>query len=98
MEEKQLLTEEEKQNLTVGGYHFRTKEDAVLAKIEQQKIEYIEQRLHYDRPESVLAVYQKAIENRYCNTADSSQYKLQQKDQGTGGTRKKKNSAGETKG
>lgn len=74
MEEKQLLTEEEKQNLTVGGYHFRTKEDAVLAKIEQQKIEYIEQRLHYDRPESVLAVYQKAIENQTFQTPIGIKY------------------------
>lgn len=74
MEAKQLLTEEEKQTLTVGGYHFKTQEDAGLAKLEQQKIEYIEKRLNYDRPESVLAVYEKAIENRTFQTPVGIKY------------------------
>lgn len=74
MEDRQLLTEEEKQTLTVGGYHFKTQEDAGLAKLEQQKIEYIEKRLNYDRPESVLAVYEKAIENRTFQTPVGIKY------------------------
>jgi len=74
MEAEQILTEEEKQTLTVGGYHFKTKEDAELARLEQQKIDYIEKRLNYDRPESVLAVYEKAIENRTFQTPVGIKY------------------------
>lgn len=53
---------EENQNLTVEGYIFRTTEDAKLAKLEAQKIAYIEQRINYNRADSVLAVYKKAVE------------------------------------
>ncbi len=74
MEVEQLLTEEEKRTLTVGGYYFKTAEDAGLAKLEQQKIEYIEKRLHYDRPEDVLAVYEKAVENRTFQTPVGIKY------------------------
>lgn len=74
MEAEQLLTEEENKSLTVGGYHFKTKEDAALAKLEQQKIDYIEKRLNYDRPESVLAVYEKAIENQTFQTPVGIKY------------------------
>lgn len=74
MEVEQLLTEEEKRTLTVGGYHFKTAEDAGLAKLERQKIEYIEKRLNYDRPEDVLAVYGKAVENRTFQTPVGIKY------------------------
>ena len=74
MEAEQLLTAEEKKSLTVGGYHFKTKEDAILAKLEQQKIEYIEKRINYNRPESVLAVYEKAIENQTFQTPVGLKY------------------------
>lgn len=74
MEAEQLLTAEEHKSLIVGGYHFKTKEDAALAKLEQQKIEYIEKRLNYDRPESVLAVYEKAIENQTFQTPVGIKY------------------------
>lgn len=74
MEVEQLLTEEEKRTLTVGGYNFKTAEDAGLAKLEQQKIDYIEKRLNYDRPEDVLAVYEKAVENRTFQTPVGIKY------------------------
>ena len=53
---------EENQNLTVKGYTFRTSEDAKLAELEAQKIDYIEKRMNYHRAENVLAVYKKAVE------------------------------------
>lgn len=52
----------ENKSLTVEGYTFRTTEDAKLAQLEAQKIEFIERRMNYNRAESVLAVYKKAIE------------------------------------
>lgn len=59
---------EEKQNLTVEGYHFRTEEDAKLARVEAQKVAYIEKRINYSKPASVLAIYKKALEEKTFHT------------------------------
>lgn len=58
----------DEQILTVRGYSFRTEEDAKLARKESQKIDFIEQRLNYNRPESVLAVYKKVLEEKTFQT------------------------------
>lgn len=61
-------------DLTVSGYTFRTEEDAKLAKLEEQKVDYIEQRLNYNRPEKVLAVYRKALEEKTFQTPIGTGY------------------------
>ena len=65
---------EENSNLTVEGYTFKTEEDAKLAKLEAQKIAYIEQRINYRRADNVLAVYKKAVEERIFQTPVGIRY------------------------
>lgn len=57
-----------KNELTVDGFLFGTKEDAALAKQEKEKIAYIESRLDYGKVENVEAIYRKALENRVFQT------------------------------
>ena len=65
---------ERKEEWEVGGFQFRTKEDAELAKTELDKITFLEKRLRYDDPESILTIYNKAIENGICQTPVGFQY------------------------
>lgn len=46
------------------GYSFYTERDAALTKAEQRKVDYLEARIDYDNPESILRIYKKAIEER----------------------------------
>lgn len=46
------------------GYSFYTERDAALAESERRKVEYLEARLDYHQPESILRIYKKAIEER----------------------------------
>lgn len=46
------------------GYSFLSEKDAALAENERRKIDYLESRLDYDHPETILRVYNKAIEER----------------------------------
>lgn len=55
-------------NLSVGGYQFYTEKDAQLAAAERKKIEYLEARIDYSRPDSILLVYEKAIHERLFKT------------------------------
>ncbi len=57
-----------KEEKTVAGFLFGTKEDADLARQEEEKIAYIESRLHYEKTENVEAVYRKALENKVFQT------------------------------
>lgn len=56
------------QNNVVAGFSFSTEKDAALAAQEQKKIEYLEERIHYDNPSEILNVYQKAIRERIFKT------------------------------
>lgn len=58
----------------VGGFLFGSKTDAELARTEQEKIIYMEKRMQYDHPESVLTIYNRAIENRIFQTPVGFQY------------------------
>lgn len=60
--------------LEVDGYLFSQKEDAQTALQEQKKIEYLEKRLNFDRPEQVFSVYRKAIEERIFKTPVGIEY------------------------
>ncbi len=61
-------------NLSVGGYRFYTEKDAQLAAEELKKIEYLEARIDYSRPDSILTVYEKTIHERIFKTPVGMQY------------------------
>ncbi|MDE5590676.1 MAG: hypothetical protein K2J60_16305 [Acetatifactor sp.] len=61
-------------NLSVGGYRFYTEKDAQLAATELKKIEYLEARIDYSRPDSILMVYEKTIHERIFKTPVGLQY------------------------
>lgn len=61
-------------NLSVGGYRFYTEKDAQLAATELRKIEYLEARIDYSRPDSILMVYEKTIHERIFRTPVGLQY------------------------
>lgn len=50
--------------MIVGGYKFATVADAETARMEEKKVENLEQHLDYRKPQNVLLVYNKAIENK----------------------------------
>ena len=54
--------------MEAGGFSFYTDSDARLAEAEQRKIEYLEARIDYTRPESILHVYDKAIDEQLFKT------------------------------
>lgn len=60
--------------LSVGGYQFFTEDDARIAAAELKKIEYLESRIDYSRPESILMVYEKTIHERIFKTPVGLQY------------------------
>lgn len=68
-------------NNIVNGYCFGTAEDAEIARQEEKKIEYLEQRMDLGKTENMLLVYKKAVENRVFVTPIGWDYlkKLQQK-------------------
>lgn len=65
---------ERKAEWEVGGFQFGSEKDVELAKKEQDKISFLEKRMRYDQPETVLAVYNKAVENRIFQTPVGFQY------------------------
>lgn len=54
--------------MEAGGFDFYTARDARLAEAEQRKIDYLEERIDYTRPESILLVYDKAIHEQIFRT------------------------------
>lgn len=56
--------EKREDDLVVGGYRFATVADAETARMELKKVENLEQRLDYRKPQNVLLVYNRAVENR----------------------------------
>lgn len=50
--------------LIVGGFRFATIADAETARMEQKKVENLEQRLDYRQPQNVLLVYNRALDNK----------------------------------
>lgn len=66
--------------LCVGGFKFYTEKDASLARIEMQKIEYMEARMDYAVPESIRYIYEKAIQERLFKTPVGLRYLKQLQD------------------
>ena len=56
--------EKREDDLVVGGYRFATIADAETARMEIKKVENLEQRLDYRKPQNVLLVYNRAVENQ----------------------------------
>ena len=60
--------------METGGFSFYTENDGKMAEAEQRKIDYLESKLDYTRPESILHVYDKAIEEQLFRTPVGIQY------------------------
>lgn len=60
--------------LSVDGFKFYTEKDASLARIEKQKIEYMEARMDYSVPESIRYIYERAIQERLFKTPVGLRY------------------------
>lgn len=56
--------EKREEELVVEGYRFATIADAETARMELKKIENLERNLDYRRPQNVLLVYNRAVDNR----------------------------------
>lgn len=56
--------EQREDDLVVGGYRFATVADAETARMEMKKVENLEQRIDYRKPQNVLLVYNRALENK----------------------------------
>lgn len=58
----------DKTDWIVDGFQFGTEADATLARNEMLRIERLEEKMDYQNPEMVYAVYKKAIDNRVFKT------------------------------
>lgn len=52
----------------VDGFCFHTEQDAELADLERKKIAYLESKMDYSNPDSILRVYEKAIQDKIFKT------------------------------
>lgn len=67
-----MKTDEKAQ--TVGGYIFYTEADAKLARAEEQKVRYLEERMDYNAPDSIKYIYEKAIQEHIFRTPVGLRY------------------------
>lgn len=58
----------EKSEFIQDGYLFFSKKEAQQASLESRKVEYLESRMDYDKPESVLRIYEKAVAEKVFKT------------------------------
>lgn len=68
--------EKREDNLVVEGYRFATVADAETARMELKKIENLERNLDYRRPQNVLLIYNRAVDNRVFLTPVGFNYLL----------------------
>ncbi len=61
-------------NLQIDGYVFLTEDDAKKAQSEKKRIDFIESKLDYTKPESILLIYKKAISERIFKTPVGIEY------------------------
>lgn len=64
----------DKEERRVGGYLFGSEKDVELAKEEQAKIAYLESKMNYESPKSVLNAYNKIVRGRVFKTPLGFQY------------------------
>lgn len=58
----------DKTDWIVEGFQFGTEQDANLAKNEKLRVERLEEKMDYNNPDMIYAVYKKAVENRVFKT------------------------------
>lgn len=56
------------QGRVAEGFLFYTDKDADMAALERRKIDYLEERMDYTQPETILKIYEKAIHDRIFKT------------------------------
>lgn len=56
------------QNRVTEGFSFYTDKDAEMAALERKKIDYLEERMDYSQPDTILMIYEKAIHDRVFKT------------------------------
>lgn len=66
--------DKKEEELVVGGYRFGTVADAETARMEEKKVINLEQHLDFHKPQNVLLVYNRAIENRVFMTPVGMSY------------------------
>lgn len=66
--------EKNEDGLVVGGFRFGTVADAETARQEVKKVAAVEKHLDYRKPQDVLLVYNKAIDNRVFMTPVGMSY------------------------
>ncbi len=54
--------------ISAEGYVFFSEKDAELAKTERKKADYLESHMDYTRPETILKIYRRTIEERIFKT------------------------------
>lgn len=52
----------------VEGFAFQTNQDVELADLERKKIAYLEERIDYSNPDSILRIYEKSIHDNIFKT------------------------------
>jgi len=52
----------------VDGFCFQTEQDAEMADLERKKIAYLEAKMDYSNPDSILRIYEKAIQDKIFKT------------------------------
>lgn len=58
----------DKTDWVVEGFQFGTEQDAKLAKDESVRVKRLEEKIDYNNPEMIHAVYKKAVDNRVFKT------------------------------
>lgn len=68
MEETRDKTEATRNTREAEGFFFYTEKDAALAVEERKRIDYLEKKMDYNKPEMILKVYDKIINDRLFET------------------------------
>lgn len=74
MESNAVAEQRQKQSLIADGYFFLSEEDAKRAVGEEKKIQYIEERIDYNKPETVLTIYNKVVKENIFKTPVGLKY------------------------
>ena len=69
-----IMEEKDTRGMEAEGYLFVNATDAALAEKERKQIEYLEKKLDYQKPEQILVILQKLIEERTFKTPVGMMY------------------------
>lgn len=71
---------ETKDDLVVEGYRFATIADAETARLDSKRVKNLEDNLDYRKPQNVLMIYHKALDNKIFQTPIGFSYLLKMQD------------------